>query len=137
MRNGISVPGAGFTIRWFYWLAQVVAIGGEATAAGIYAQFWFPQVPLWYFVVAFSLSLIAINASNVKNFGTFEYWFAMIKVAAIVIFIVLGVAGTLLGSWRRTCTGRFQPDGTRWIYAARTERRVAGYAGRDLLVLWC
>ncbi|MDA8204634.1 MAG: amino acid permease [Thermaerobacter sp.] len=119
-------PWAGFTIRWFYWLAQVVAIGGEATAAGIYSQFWFPHVPLWYFVVAFSLALITINASNVKNFGTFEYWFAMIKVAAIVIFIVLGVAvlfwglggGTAPGLSNLTVLGGFMPHGLKGVWLA-------------------
>jgi AAT family amino acid transporter len=116
---------AGFTIRWFYWLAQVVAIGGEATAAGIYAQFWFPHVPLWYFVIAFSLALVAVNASNVKNFGTFEYWFAMIKVAAIVVFIVLGAAylvwgfgATPVGLSNLTAHGGFMPNGLRGVWLA-------------------
>lgn len=118
-------PWAGFTIRWFYWLAQVVAIGGEATAAGIYAQFWFPHVPLWYFVIAFSALLVAVNASNVKNFGGFEYWFAMIKVVAIVLFIVLGAAyliwgfgGTAPGLSNLTAHGGFFPHGLKGMWLA-------------------
>lgn len=88
---------AGFVTRWLYWIAQVVAIGGEATAAGIYAQFWWPHVPLWYFVVAFSAILVGVNAAAVRVFGTFEYWFSMIKVVAICLFIVLGLATVIWG----------------------------------------
>jgi amino acid transporter, AAT family len=47
-------PWAGFTVRWSYWFAQVIAIGGEVVAAGIYVRFWFPHLPLWIPVVGFS-----------------------------------------------------------------------------------
>jgi amino acid transporter, AAT family len=87
---------AGFSVRWTYWLCQVIAIGGEVVAAGIYARFWFPQLPLWVPVVAFSLLLVAVNALSVGAFGTFEYWFAMIKVVAILLFILFAAA-LLLG----------------------------------------
>ena len=84
-------PWAGFVVRTTYWLAQVVAIGGEVTAAAIYTRFWVPRAPLWIWIVLYSAALIVINLTSVKNFGEFEYWFAMIKVSAIVLFIVLGV----------------------------------------------
>jgi amino acid transporter, AAT family len=87
---------AGFSVRWTYWFCQVIAIGGEVVASGIYARFWFPQLPLWVPVVAFSLLLVAVNALHVGAFGTFEYWFAMIKVVAILLFILFGAA-LLLG----------------------------------------
>jgi L-asparagine transporter-like permease len=83
-------PWAGFVVRTTYWLAQVVAIGGEVTAAGIYTRFWFPQSPLWIWIVLYSAALVLVNLSSVRYFGEFEYWFAMIKVSAIVLFIVLG-----------------------------------------------
>jgi len=79
-------PWAGFVARYTYWLAQVVAIGGEVTAAAIYTRFWFPQVPQWIWIVLYSAVLILVNLSSVGSFGTFEYWFAMVKVAAIVLF---------------------------------------------------
>lgn len=85
-------PWAGFTVRWSYWFAQTIAIGGEVIATGIYARFWFPAVPLWVFVVLFSAVLVAVNAMHVGAFGAFEYWFAMIKVTAIVLFILFGIA---------------------------------------------
>ncbi|MFI5207510.1 MAG: amino acid permease [Gemmatimonadales bacterium] len=85
-------PWAGFTVRWTYWFCQTVAIGGEVVASGIYMQHWLPQLPLWVPVVLFSGALVAVNAMHVGAFGRFEYWFAMIKVAAIVLFILFGIA---------------------------------------------
>ena len=87
---------AGFSVRWTYWFCQVIAIGGEVVASGIYVRFWFPQLPLWIPVVAFSLLLVLVNALHVGAFGSFEYWFAMIKVVAIALFILFGVV-LLLG----------------------------------------
>lgn len=85
-------PWAGFVVRYTYWGAQVIAIGGEATAVAIYMHFWFPSIASWVWIVIFSAALVVINAMSVGNFGTFEYWFAMIKVVAIVAFIILGIA---------------------------------------------
>jgi AAT family amino acid transporter len=89
-------PWAGFVVRYTYWAAQSVAIGGEALAAAIYTQWWFPNTPAWMWVVFYSAVLIFVNARSVGAFGEFEYWFSMIKVSAIVVFIVLG-AGILFG----------------------------------------
>jgi len=85
-------PWAGFTVRWSYWFAQTIAIGGEVVASGIYVHRWLPGVPLWVPVVLFSAGLVLVNAMHVGAFGRFEYWFAMIKVAAIVAFILFGLA---------------------------------------------
>ncbi len=86
-------PWSGFVVRYTYWLAQVIAIGGEAVASGVYMTFWFPEVPVWLWSVGFAFILLYVNARSVGDFGTFEYWFAMIKVSAIVLFIILGVVG--------------------------------------------
>ena len=83
---------AGFTIRYTYWVAISVSIGSEAVAAAIYTQWWFPNSPMWAWVVFYSAVLIIVNALSVGAFGEFEYWFSMIKVSAIVVFILLGVA---------------------------------------------
>ncbi len=85
-------PWAGFVVRYTYWFAQVIAIGGEAVAAGIYMTYWFANVPVWLWALGFSVVIVWVNTRAVKNFGTIEYWFAFIKVAAIVVFIVLGLA---------------------------------------------
>jgi len=89
-------PWAGFAMRYSYWLGQVIAIGSEMVAASIYFKHWFPGIPSWVWIAGFSVALIWVNASSVSNFGTFEYWFAMLKVVTIVFFLILGAA-LLLG----------------------------------------
>ncbi|SDN71557.1 amino acid permease [Allokutzneria albata] len=90
-------PLAGFVQRWLYIVAQVVNIGSEVVAAGLYVQFWWPDVPLWAPVVGFSVLILTVNTLSVRFFGEFEYWFAMIKVATIVVFIGIGVYFLLFG----------------------------------------
>jgi amino acid transporter, AAT family len=88
-------PWAGFVVRYTYWIAQVIAIGSEAVAVGIYMTFWFPTVPVWMWSVGFATVLVYVNSRAVSSFGTFEYWFAMVKVVAIVLFILVGSAHIL------------------------------------------
>jgi len=83
---------AGFVVRYTYWAVQAIAIGGEATAVAVYCRWWFPNVPGWFWIVAFSIALIYVNARSVGSFGEFEYWFAMIKVVAILAFIAFGLS---------------------------------------------
>ena len=88
-------PFAGFVARATYWFAQVIAIAGEATAAGLYMQWWLPEVPLWLWSVGFAATLVWVNTLAVNRFGTLEYWLTLIKVSAIVGFIVLGASRVL------------------------------------------
>jgi L-asparagine transporter-like permease len=83
---------AGFVSRYGYWYAMVVAIGAEFIASATYARHWLPQVPALLWIVLFGALLLGVNLMNVGRFGSFEYWFAMLKVAAIVAFILGGVA---------------------------------------------
>lgn len=85
-------PWAGFVVRYTYWVAQVIAVGGEAVAAGVYMTYWFPDAPVWLWSLGFASVLLYVNTRAVGNFGSVEYWFAMIKVVAIVLFIVLGIS---------------------------------------------
>lgn len=85
-------PWSGFVARYTYWMAQVIAVGGEAVAAGIYMSFWFPEVPVWMWSVGFALTLVYVNSLSVSHFGSFEYWATLIKVSAIVLFVIFGVA---------------------------------------------
>ena len=89
-------PWAGFVVRYTYWIAEAIAVGGEAVAAGLYMQYWFPDVPVWMWALGFCLVLLYFNSRSVGNFGTLESWLALIKVVAIVLFIILGLA-TILG----------------------------------------
>jgi len=81
---------AGFISRAGYWLAIAVSIGAEMVAAATYMQLWFPRVPALVWVLAFSAFLLGMNFLSVHSYGRFEFWFAMIKVAVIAAFIVLG-----------------------------------------------
>ncbi|NUR06325.1 MAG: amino acid permease [Nocardioidaceae bacterium] len=98
-------PWAGFVLRWTYWSMQVIAIGGEVIAAGIYVQYWWPSLPLWLPVVVFSVLVLAVNAAAVSLFGEFEYWFAMVKVTAISVFVLLGLLLVFVGLPHRDATG--------------------------------
>jgi amino acid transporter, AAT family len=110
-------PWAGFAMRYSYWLGQVIAIGSEMVAASIYCKHWFPGVPSWIWIAGFSAALIWVNASSVSNFGTFEYWFAMLKVVTIVAFLILGTALLLgigfprIGGANYTAHAGFLPHG--------------------------
>jgi len=121
-------PGVGFVTRYTYWAAQVIAIGGEMVAVAIYCQWWFPGVPEWVWITGFSAALVYVNARNVGSFGTFEYWFAMIKVVTIVLFIIFGVAVMLgvgglgtkqgIGLQNYTAHGGFLPHGWTGVWQA-------------------
>jgi amino acid transporter, AAT family len=89
-------PWAGFSVRYSYWLAQVIAIGSEVVAASIYCRYWFPDVPQWIWIVTFSATMVYVNSRTVSRFGEFEYWFAMIKVITIIAFLGVGV-GLIFG----------------------------------------
>jgi len=92
-------PFAGYAVRVSYWLMQVVATGGHMVAVSIYMGCWFPAIPGAVWIVAFSVALMYANSRDVATFGRFEYWFAMVKVVAIAIFVVLGVGLVAGGPW--------------------------------------
>jgi AAT family amino acid transporter len=88
---------AGFISRAGYWLAIAVSIGAEMVASATYMQLWLPRVPAIAWVFAFSAFLLFTNFLTVHTYGRFEFWFAMIKVAVIAAFIVLGADLLLTG----------------------------------------
>jgi len=83
---------AGFIVRFTYWAAQSIAIGGEAVAIGLYMSFWFPDIPVWMWTTGFGFAIIYANMRSVSTFGTLEYWLSAVKVFAICAFIVFGLA---------------------------------------------
>ena len=82
---------AGFTIGWLYWWFWVLVIPLEAVAAGTILHAWFPDTAIWVFTLVITLLLTVTNLFSVKNYGEFEFWFALVKVLAIIGFIVLGL----------------------------------------------
>ncbi|MFF1256808.1 MULTISPECIES: amino acid permease [unclassified Streptomyces] len=81
---------AGFSVGWLYWFLLVVVLAVEATGAAQIANGWAPGVPQWAWVLVFMLVFTGANLAAVKNFGEFEFWFAALKVFAIVAFLILG-----------------------------------------------
>ena len=121
-------PWSGFAVRATYAFVQILAIGAEVTAVGIYFAFWFPNVPSWLWVVGIAAVLVAINTAHVGVFGELEYWFALIKVVAILAFIAVGLV-LVTGIGPRPATGirhlvddpgGFLPNGWRGVWLALT-----------------
>ncbi|GAK30103.1 APC family amino acid-polyamine-organocationtransporter [Weissella oryzae SG25] len=81
----------GFVIGWTYWIGWITIAMAELTAAGIYMRYWFPSVPVWIWEVVFLAALYSVNIIAVGLFGEMEFWFAMIKIVAIVAMIVTGI----------------------------------------------
>ncbi len=97
------------------------ALGAMVTAIGVYFSFWFPETPSWVFMLAAAALAVGLNALHVGRFGLLESAFSTIKVAAIVLFIVLGsviVFGQ--GFDNLTSQGGFLPNGTSGVGFALT-----------------
>jgi GABA permease len=109
---------AGFTIGWLYWWFWAIVLAIEAVAGAAILQRWLPGVPVWVMSLTVMLLLTGTNLVSVKSYGEFEFWFASIKVAAIIAFIVIA-AGYLLGAGaggspglsNLTAHGGFIPEG--------------------------
>ncbi len=80
---------AGFSVGWLYWYFWVIVVGFEAIAGAKIIQYWI-DVPLWLSALILMVLMTATNLFSVSSFGEFEFWFAGIKVAAIIVFIGLG-----------------------------------------------
>ncbi|BBZ49601.1 amino acid permease [Mycobacterium heidelbergense] len=115
---------AGFSVAWLYWYFWVIVVGFEAVAGGKVLDYWF-HAPLWLLSLCLMLLMTATNLFSVSSFGEFEFWFAGIKVATIVIFLVVGTVfalGLLPGRHpdfsNLTSHGGFFPKGAGAVFAA-------------------
>ncbi|MCJ0870818.1 amino acid permease [Streptomyces sp. AP-93] len=116
---------AGFSAGWLYWFLLVVVLAVEATAAAKIANDWLPSVDQWVWVLLFMVVFTVSNLAAVRNFGEFEFWFAALKVGAIVLFLILGtlaVFGLLpdtnpVGMANLTGQGGFFPNGASGVVA--------------------
>src|SRR6476619_7881408 len=115
---------AGCSVAWLYWYFWVIVVGFEAVAGAKILTFWI-DAPLWVLSLALMVLMTATNLVSVKSYGEFEYWFAGIKVFAIVAFLVLG-AMFVLGLWpnkgfdmsNMTSHGGFFPNGVGAIFSS-------------------
>src|SRR5271167_3105838 len=86
---------AGFLTGWMYWYFWVIVVALEAVAGAQLLNFWLPHVPPWTFTLGLILLFTLLNLLSVRTWGEAEYWFASIKVMAIVVFLGVGIAFAL------------------------------------------
>ncbi|MFE0419306.1 amino acid permease [Streptomyces tendae] len=118
---------AGFASGWMYWLWSIACPMAELTAAGVFMHYWFPSLPQWIPALIGLVGLYAVHWTSVRLFGEFEYWFAIIKVVAIVGLILLG-AIVLITGWTALSHGAtisnlwnhggFFPKGAKGVFLA-------------------
>ena len=80
----------GLLSGWNYWILYVLVGMSELTAVAVYVQYWFPGIEPWQTTAFFFILINVVNLAQVGVFGEMEFWFASIKVAAIVAMIALG-----------------------------------------------
>ena len=115
---------AGFSVGWLYWYFWVIVVGFEAVAGGKVLGYWI-HAPLWLLSLCLMTMMTATNLVSVSSFGEFEFWFAGIKVATIVVFLVAGLTFAF-GFWpghhfdfsNLTAHGGFFPKGVGAVFAA-------------------
>ncbi len=116
----------GATVGWLWWAQVVIVVAAESVgAAGLLATLW-PDLPVALMSLAFMIVFTAINLLGIRNFGEFEFWFAILKVAAIIAFIAIGVLMLLgllpgvasPGASNFFANGGFAPTGLAGIGAA-------------------
>lgn len=136
-------PRAGFLVGWTYWLMWTIAIMGEVTVAAVYMKFWFPMSPAWAWTLAALVSMSAINLIAVGLFGELEFWFALIKIVAIlcmiasglsIIFFGIGNGGVAIGLSNLWAHGGFAPHGW-WAILYACPMVVFSYFGVEMIGL--
>lgn len=90
-------PRASFVTGWMYWICWIGVAMAEVTAVGKYMQLWFPSLPLWIPGLVMVIILLGLNLIAVSAFGETEFWFAMIKIIAIIALILTGIMLILVG----------------------------------------
>jgi GABA permease len=117
---------AGFSVGWLYWYFWVIVVGFEAVAGAKILNYWLePDWPTWFLSLVLMLLMTGTNLISVSSFGEFEFWFAGIKVAAIIFFLITGGL-FVLGLWpdadldfsNLTEHGGFMPNGALALTAA-------------------
>ncbi|GER70785.1 gamma-aminobutyrate permease [Weizmannia acidilactici] len=84
-------PAFGFALGWTYWFNWAMTIAAELTASIMIMKFWFPHSPSLLWSMTFFVLIFMLNYLSVRGYGEGEYWFSFIKVAAIILFIVVGL----------------------------------------------
>ena len=89
-------PWFGHAIGWLYWFSWVLCIGWYLSASGMYMQYWLPDTPVWLWSIIFGAALFIFNNRSVGKYGIGQFWFAGLKVFAILLFVIIGI-GRFIG----------------------------------------
>ena len=109
---------AGFMTGWMYWYFWIIVVALEAVAGAKLLTYWFPAIAPWRFTLGLMTTFTLLNLLSVRSWGETEYWFASIKVAAITLFLGIGIV-VVCGYWpgvgggfaNLTAHGGFMPKG--------------------------
>ena len=88
---------AGFVSGWNYWFNYILVSMVELSVVGSFVNYWFPAIPQWVSAAVFLVVIAAMNLLGVSKFGEFEFWFAIIKIVAVIAMIVGGLAVLIAG----------------------------------------
>jgi len=84
-------PSLGFALGWNFWFNWAITIASELAAATLIIKYWFPDSPSYLWSLLFLAIIFGLNLLSVKGYGESEYWFALIKIAVVIIFLAVGV----------------------------------------------
>ncbi len=132
---------AGFSVGWLYWYFWVIIVGFEAIAGAKIVQYWIPGIPLWLCSLVLLTAMTVTNLFSVASFGEFEFWFAGIKVTAIIVFLAIGSC-YILGIWPHksmdfsnlTSHGGFFPNGA-WAITAAIVTVIFSMTGAEVATI--
>lgn len=134
-------PLAGYITGWNYWFLWVVTCMAEITAVGVYMQMWYPDTAPWIWALGALVIMTLVNLIAVKAYGEFEFWFALIKIIAILamIFVGLGVIlfgigndGIAVGISNLWSNGGFAPNGITGIFMS-LQMVMFAYLGVEMI----
>ncbi|MCA1032710.1 amino acid permease [Bacillus timonensis] len=117
-------PWAGFSNGWVYWSSELLIMGSQLTALSIFSRFWFPNLPLWILSSFYAVIGLIIILTGLRGFERVENIFAIVKIAAIVMFICIASAallGWLNGGPKQTTQNVFKdflPTGLKGIWTS-------------------
>ncbi|MFC7391929.1 amino acid permease [Scopulibacillus cellulosilyticus] len=97
-------PAFGFALGWNYWFNWAITIAAELSAATLVMKFWFPHSSSLFWSALFLVIIFLLNFLSVKSYGESEYWFAFIKVATVIIFLIVGIL-MILGIFHSNTVG--------------------------------
>ncbi|MGW5152187.1 amino acid permease [Rhodococcus koreensis] len=132
---------AGFSVGWLYWYFWVIIVGFEAIAGAKIVQYWIPGIPLWLCSLVLLVAMTVTNLFSVSSFGEFEFWFAGIKVTAIILFLGIGAA-YVFGLWpgksmdfsNLASHGGFFPNGA-WAITAAIVTVIFSMTGAEVATI--